>query len=180
MERRTVSNLGRIAELEWRDDLCVGEPTIDDQHKGFIDLAKRIGSLISAQAPSALILANVEAIVVSTGHHFTTEEGILNQVGFPEVASHRLDHAVIYDQVSGLVARLSVQSSGEEIATAVRTIVAILVEHMQLKDMEFRSLFRRRNSPDAVSAVISTISQTHRASARDRPSAWPAGAPPSW
>jgi len=136
-----VSYLGRIAELEWRDDLRVGEPTIDVQHKGFIDLAKRVGVLIASKAPAALVLANVEAIVVATGHHFTTEEAILNQIGFPDVASHRLDHAVIYDQVSGLVARLTVQSSGEEIATVVRTVVAILLEHMQLKDMEFRSFF---------------------------------------
>ena len=133
-----MSYLGRIAELEWRDDLCVGEPTIDAQHKGFIDLAKRIGALISAKAPSALILANVEAMVVATGHHFATEEGILREIGFPDVAGHRLDHAVIYDQVANLAEPLSTHSSAEEVATVVRTIVTILLEHMQLKDMEFR------------------------------------------
>jgi len=137
-----VTHPGRLAELEWRDDFCVGEPTIDAQHKGFIDQAKRVGSLIAAEAPVALILANIAAMVVATEHHFATEDAILVERGFPDIANHRIDHSVIYDQVANLVSPLTVHASVEEMVTVVRGIVAILLEHMLLKDMEFRPFLR--------------------------------------
>ena len=129
---------GRLAELEWRDDFSLGEPIIDAQHKGFIDQAKRVGALIAVTAPPALILANVEAMVVATGHHFATEDAIMVERGFPDVASHRTDHSVILAQVSDLVRPLTVHASAEEIVTVVRGIIAILIEHMLLKDTELR------------------------------------------
>ena len=135
---KVMAQLGLLAKTQWRDDLRIGDETIDAQHKGFVDQAQRIGGLIAAGAPATQVLSHVAAMVAATKHHFTTEDALLKAIGYPDLASHRIDHAVIVDQVSDLVAPLTVLTPADEVVTVVRSIVAILLEHLMLKDMEFR------------------------------------------
>jgi len=136
-----VPQVGRLAELAWRDELCIGEATIDAQHRGFIDQARHIGALIDSGAPAADVLANITAIVAATAHHFTSEEEIVARHRIPDSIDHRMDHVTILQQITDRVAELSTESPAEEMTTVVRTVVVMLLEHMLLRDMELRRHF---------------------------------------
>ena len=133
---------GHFSAMEWRDELAVGHPVIDAQHRDFIEQARRVTGLIAGNSPAGELLPHIKAIVTAAAHHFTTEERILRDHGMADDDDHRRDHTAIVRQLADMVAGLSAQSSSEEMMTVVRTAVVILLEHMLLGDGRLRRHFQ--------------------------------------
>ena len=78
------------APIVWSDALLVGEPGIDGQHRRLIELFARIPEQAAAADASLL----PEALAYAA-HHFAQEEAYMARVGYPGLASHRVEHKVL-------------------------------------------------------------------------------------
>ena len=75
-----------MESLEWDEAWSVGDSRLDEQHKGLIRLINRLGS----GAPVPLVLDELQTYV---DEHFRDEERMMDKAGYPDISSHKLQHA---------------------------------------------------------------------------------------
>ncbi len=81
-------------KLVWKSDYEVGYQVIDDQHKKLVELA---GDLYDATTGSpdnykASLDAVLKGLTDYTVYHFSTEEGFMDKLSYPDAASHKGAH----------------------------------------------------------------------------------------
>jgi len=80
--------------IPWEDRFALGIPLVDEQHKKLLDLANalydtcRQGKEFVPAGFKKAVSAAVEYVAV----HFSTEEKIMERVGYPGLAEHRAKH----------------------------------------------------------------------------------------
>ena len=77
--------------LQWTSTLAIGVPELDAQHQ---ELFRRIDRLLDAmihndRSEAGRLLAFLRAYVVD---HFSAEERLMAEVGYPDTARHVLEH----------------------------------------------------------------------------------------
>lgn len=87
----------------WSDEYSVGNDEIDAQHQHFFGIVDRFG-LADAGKPTE-VEALFDALDDYTSVHFTAEEALLEEVGFPGLEKHRGVHGVFLAQVKDLRSR---------------------------------------------------------------------------
>jgi hemerythrin len=117
-------------KFQWDDRYRLGNELIDTQHKTLIELAN---SIPSAQGKSE-VQAAVMAVYKYTRKHFSDEEELMRQVGFPRYKEHQeLHHRLV-----GELNELSSRNLGDEASVLdFRTFVyKWIVNHLMHNDRE--------------------------------------------
>ncbi|MBN2717386.1 MAG: hemerythrin family protein [Deltaproteobacteria bacterium] len=84
--------------FEWKDEYCVGEEILDNQHKYMFEQGNRITTL-QPEETKRLIIDLYRYIM----QHFTTEEAHMTAIGYPGVDKHRQQHEFIIDQLDKML-----------------------------------------------------------------------------
>ncbi|MBB4316209.1 bacteriohemerythrin [Roseospira marina] len=94
-----------MAILEWSDDLRVGFGPMDEEHKKLIDLINDLDAAISAGHAADVIGGFLEDLISYTVWHFRNEEGLMQQYGYPQALSHRVQHVDLTETAEDLQQR---------------------------------------------------------------------------
>lgn len=127
-----------MMELKWRDDLMLGLPEVDEQHKEFV---ARINSLLGAC--SAGKGANEVAPVATfleeyVEFHFSAEERLMATQGYPALTEHQGQHQYFRDEFARLKDALQRAPAGTAIALQLnQLLVTWFTEHISTEDREF-------------------------------------------
>jgi len=79
-------------QLEWNDDLAIGNHLIDAEHHFFLDLVKNIVYSVEAEAHSDYIVRLLVELEKYADFHFCSEENIMLSCGYPDLARHAEIH----------------------------------------------------------------------------------------
>lgn len=117
--------------LKWDDSYSVGDAHFDEQHKGLI----RLINMLDGDAPVAVVLDELQVYV---DEHFREEEAMLEKVGYPDLAAHKLQHAAFEEW---LYASRQASQSGE-VAALLRDNIrgylkTWLVNHILVSDKAY-------------------------------------------
>lgn len=85
--------------LAWSDDLSVGSPTIDREHRELVELFQHLTDP-ARQDDAAFLRATLDDLVRHVGEHFEREEGIMRRWDYPNYALHRQAHGDLLDQIN--------------------------------------------------------------------------------
>jgi hemerythrin len=80
--------------VDWDDRYSVGIAIIDEQHRGLVKLANELykGCMQGEAEARAYFAVAIKKAVEYVKGHFATEEGLLQQAGYPDFASHKKQH----------------------------------------------------------------------------------------
>jgi hemerythrin len=80
--------------VEWDSRYSVGITLIDDQHKKLIHLTNELyqGCLAGNGEAQVFFLKTVRGVLDYTKFHFSAEEKLMENVGYPRYAEHRKQH----------------------------------------------------------------------------------------
>jgi hemerythrin len=80
--------------VEWDDQYVVGIPLIDEQHKTLINMTNELylGCLKGDAAAEAYFLKTIHKAVDYVRFHFSSEEKLLNRIGYPNFTAHKKEH----------------------------------------------------------------------------------------
>jgi hemerythrin len=82
----------------WSDEYSVGNAEIDNQHKHLF--------LVANSLPEKPEVPEIRKIIMTffkyVREHFTAEERMMKEIGFPEAASHRELHEVLISKLSAV------------------------------------------------------------------------------
>lgn len=104
-------------DLTWKSWFAVGDARIDNQHRLFLDLIRRLDSQARAgdRVAQGRTLAEVAAYA---NFHFLTEENLMAESGHPGAADHIAAHARITATLGDMMADFAAgDDNGEEIVT---------------------------------------------------------------
>ncbi len=130
-------------KIEWTDDLSTGIPEMDEQHKRLIALLDGFYTAVERGEREEGIRTLFEGVDQYTVFHFSAEEAFMEQIGYPDLASHRETHTMFRREYLSAMER---HEAGDR--KAVRDLVAFLFSwlytHIQKTDKRYGLFFRQQ------------------------------------
>jgi len=88
--------------VQWKPGFSVGDPAIDEQHSGLLDIINRMHQVMLAGGKSTEIQSVLEELMHYTLRHFAYEEEMLERCGYPELDEHKRKHLAMMIQLQEL------------------------------------------------------------------------------
>lgn len=130
--------------ITWTDDLSTGVPEMDNQHKQLIALLNDFYDAVERGERDEGIRALFEGLDQYAVFHFSAEEAFMEQIGYPDLASHRETHTMFRREYLTAMER---HQSGDR--KAIRDLVAFLFSwlytHIQKTDKRY-GIFARQQA----------------------------------
>lgn len=132
--------------MAWGADLHTGIDIVDTQHKWLVEATNRLHEEISRPVVNRVRAGEILAgLVAYTVKHFTMEESLFRQAGYPESDAHELQHKIFTDNINGLLSR---HLLGEVVSLeALELLKRWLVEHIMKTDMGYVPLVKAMELP---------------------------------
>jgi hemerythrin-like metal-binding protein len=83
--------------MPWTQDLELGIPTIDEQHKKLVAMINSLHRAVEKN-DAAGAKRVLQELVEYTGYHFGTEEKFFDQHGYPETEAHKTIHKKLVEK----------------------------------------------------------------------------------
>ena len=127
--------------IEWREDMAVGVPTIDDDHKALFGI---INEFEMCQSRSCAERA-AKKLFNYTRSHFQREETIQECFHYPEIKQQKAEHAKISVDLEQIIKTSFIKkehTDAEVIAEVTQLMRVWIVDHVIKHDLKMRSFFK--------------------------------------
>ncbi|HWI81989.1 bacteriohemerythrin [Ramlibacter sp.] len=120
----------------WDAKYTLNIAEIDAQHQRLFALFNELYDAMQQGRGNDIVGQVLADVVDYTGYHFATEERLLRQYGYPEAASHHVEHASLSEQANGLRKKLD-GSQGEVALATLKFLCDWLNRHILGSDKKF-------------------------------------------
>ncbi len=79
--------------IDWDDSFCVGVSNMDSQHRILILRINELFDAMQAGHGKKMLKQTLSAMTAYTLFHFATEERFMKEANYPDMASHKEEHA---------------------------------------------------------------------------------------
>jgi len=133
---------------EWQDELLMGVPSIDAQHRELFSLLEELGDSITTGHGDELVERALEEILGYACVHFRDEEALMVEVGYPGITSQRAAHAEFASDATRIT-RDWATGAGVAIEDLYEYLYTWVVQHVETMDLLLaRFLAAERDSQD--------------------------------
>lgn len=129
--------------FKWESAYETGNADIDFQHRQLIEIGARLEELLTLGASVDRydeITAALEEMVSYTKKHFTFEEGLLEEVGYPKLVEHKFEHKYFIKSVEKLLDEDLDMNHDESIIKIVGFIQEWVVHHIVKTDLQYKGV----------------------------------------
>ncbi len=130
--------------LVWREQLSVGNDTIDADHKYLIDIINRAEQGMAAKNLKGLAAA-LESLSRYSQEHFAREEKIAKAAGYEQVPSLNQSHAALIEQLDRVKAEISQMQewSPEAVERFANLLRSWLIDHVVKEDLLMKPILQK-------------------------------------
>ena len=131
-----------LIRLEWKPVWDCGHPLIDRQHRDLANLANELIELSTDKDSSEKTTALFNMLIENIIHHFTDEEKIIEQAGYPDLPRHAERHQNLIKKVL----RLNNSLLRAELTPAMFftfLVDEVIVGHMLIEDVLYFPYIRK-------------------------------------
>jgi hemerythrin-like metal-binding protein len=128
--------------LEWTDDMSVGIPEIDAEHRHFAQLINDLNQAIIEHHELSVIRNRMSLILEDATQHFAHEESLFKQWDYPDTAGHTAKHLLATRAYLDIMATLKQDYVETNWIAAGLKVKKILVDHLLKEDMKYRDFYR--------------------------------------
>ena len=128
----------KLMEIEWREDMAVGDPMIDQDHQHLIELLNKYQFAVASK--DLELLKNVFAeLHTYTDEHFKREETLQRAIHFKEANSHHNRHQELLNEVVEIHENLVKGISGTISLDYISQLLHDwLIDHVIKEDLKMR------------------------------------------
>jgi hemerythrin-like metal-binding protein len=133
--------------ITWREEMAVGVPAIDDDHKALIGI---INEFESCQTRTCAERA-AKKLYAYTRSHFRREEAIQASFNYPDRERQAAEHAQIAANLETLIKTAFLgksRSDSDVIADITKLMRQWIVDHVIKHDLKMRPFFRKIQRPE--------------------------------
>jgi hemerythrin len=124
--------------LEWSDALSMFIPEIDLEHRHFIQLVNELNEAIVMRMDLEEIKKRMQAILDDAAAHFSHEEALFREWGYPGATEHGEKHAQVTLALREIMGRLEQGGTEYEWIEAGLQVKQALIDHLLTEDMKYR------------------------------------------
>lgn len=142
--RITVQDF-RVREpfFPWSDDLSVGVPRMDDQHRVLLRLINRVADLSASGGSGASIRTIMGQLVEYTRFHFGDEEKLMHAHGYDGLPAHQEIHVKFVNEVASLYKKMG-EGQSVDADKVLGMLKDWLIRHIQGTDKIYGAHIRKR------------------------------------
>lgn len=122
-----------MATLAWSDDLDVGNPMIDSDHRRLVALINQLAQALTTGDTTAKPGGILDELLAFTTAHFAREERLMQRIRYLDFASHKSQHDGLLSDIN----RLNRSVLRGEMALSERTCAFLcewLLRHIRTSD----------------------------------------------
>ena len=135
-----------IWKITWQDQMSVGIPEVDADHKRFIKLVNDFNQAVVDRMDLAEIKKKLKLILEDARQHFIHEETLFREWRYPDLEDHTAKHAQLLRALQEINERaLSYDMYAEWIEAGMK-IKDVLIDHIYKEDMKYAGFYRARQS----------------------------------
>jgi hemerythrin-like metal-binding protein len=127
-----------MAFMDWQAAYSVGVLSIDEQHRGLLDIINRLHGVMKRGGAVVELQGVLGELVAYTRYHFSHEEQMMERCGYPELAEHKSKHSALVGQVEAFQRELV----GGRATVSLQLMTFLkdwLSKHILETDMRYRS-----------------------------------------
>ncbi len=91
-----------MAFVDWKPEYSVGHAEIDQQHRKLVDIINHLHDSMKLGGKPEDLKRILDDLVNYTRYHFSHEEKLMQQAGYPDLANHQRVHRAMVEQVERL------------------------------------------------------------------------------
>ena len=141
-----------MEKIYWKDEYSVGVEKIARQHRHLFEIINKLIDHSVASSDSSLVSETLTEMLNYAKEHFTTEEELMQEYGYPEIESHKEQHIYFFKTT----AELSVNALNKQ-SMVSREIVEFLklwlTLHILKCDMKYKEFFKAKIPAKAALSV---------------------------
>lgn len=133
-------------EISWSDNLSVGVPEIDAEHRQFVARVNELNQAIVECRDKATVERLLDLMVMEAARHFWDEQRLLAQWNYPGLPAHTAKHAQLIAQFDRVMKEFEQADVSFTWALKGLYLKQLLVNHLLQEDMKYRDFLRKPNS----------------------------------
>jgi hemerythrin-like metal-binding protein len=127
-----------MALVKWSDELSVGVPSLDHQHKEMLLLLNGLHEGMMSGKDKIVLGDTLNRLISATVSHFKYEEALLTRAGYADQTAHRIEHADLMRQISGIRRQYELVGPGALNLPVMSFLKTWLMAHIHGADMRYR------------------------------------------
>jgi hemerythrin-like metal-binding protein len=131
-----------MSAIAWNDDLELGLPQIDAQHRRLIDRYNELAAGYRRREPDAELAGRLATLLRCAADHFADEEALMDELGYEGLPEHREEHQDLLQRLGRFHAVL-VEGRQTITLPVLQYIQHWLLGHLRDADSEFGKAARR-------------------------------------
>lgn len=135
------------ARLEWRNGFSVGIPSIDEQHRGMIEVLNEIGQAMADNDHVGCDRLFVRFLDLSKAH-FVSEEKVLFASGFPKAREHARRHSELLDMARQAQERCRRLMESRQLTECFNGLLEFMIGDLLEADIQFKSYLEELDAKD--------------------------------
>jgi hemerythrin len=133
--------------LEWTPALQTDVPEIDEQHQELFRRIALFSAAIAENKGDAEIGKMVEFMAEYAELHLSTEEKLLQQHSFPQLAVHKAQHDYYRRNIAAIKQQLATAADQQELVDKVYQILTLwLINHIKKMDLIWAAYLKSKPS----------------------------------
>lgn len=130
----------------WNDTLESGNDIMDGQHKELFKHMNAFYDSINKQFGHEVTVRTLNFLVKYVSYHFSTEEELMRQSGYPEFKTHLAAHRKIVDTLMKCYKKLIADGHTEYVIQELNTLLQEwFVDHIMVHDMQLAEFLRKND-----------------------------------
>ena len=125
--------------IEWTEDLNLGIPLVDADHKVMISLINQLDAGIGDGEAHETIGSILNTLVEYTALHFLREEMVMDACRYPGMEAHIEKHAELTERVVDIQARFFDNRESVAVDELLDFLKGWLTNHVLIEDMAYRA-----------------------------------------
>lgn len=122
---------------EWSEELKLGIPSFDSEHRAFLSLINRFVGMVERSEPRMVLEATFDKVVDIFQFHSADEENLLDAHDYPHLDRHAIEHHRISSLLNSLRMEFMVSEALHEQVGFARLVGKTIVEHIHVHDRHF-------------------------------------------
>jgi len=132
-----------MALIEWNQSLRVDIQQFDDQHRQLVAMVNRLHQAIKDGQGADLLDEILAGLLEYTRVHFTAEEALMEQYGYPDYQLHKQAHVDLVRQVEDIYTQFK---NGKQLQpiSIMQFLVNWLTSHIKGEDKKYTAFFQSK------------------------------------
>ena len=131
---------------EWSEDMSIGVPLLDSDHKTLIGFINYLQQCIDSGDEKLVLCKILDGLITYISFHFSREESVLKACGYSGIEMHKKEHAAFAQHIQDFRVRYARESDSSMMLELLEFLKNWLDHHILVEDLACKKCIEMNKS----------------------------------